>query len=80
MGIGIGTMMKLAKGGRGPEQLKEMLAAAGVDMEFSKVKPSPAAFVELGTAAALPGSELMRLSGAMKDGKRIEALLVVTKG
>lgn len=80
MGIGIGTMMKLAKGSLGPEQLKEMLAAAGIELEFSQVKPSAEAFVQLGKAAALPGSELMRLSGAMKDGKRIEALLVVAKG
>jgi hypothetical protein len=74
---GLGSILKLMQGGTGPEQMQKMLKIAGIDIAFSQVPATAAAFTELGQAASLPGSELLRLTGKTKDGKRIEALMVV---
>jgi hypothetical protein len=80
MGIGIGSIVKLARGGMGPDEMREMLSAMGINLDFEAVPVSKEAFTELGRAASLPSSKLIRLAGRLKTGERIEALMVVNQG
>jgi hypothetical protein len=77
--IGLGGMMKLAKGGLGPDDLKEILSAAGMELDFNLVAPSLETFRPLAASASLPGSKLLELKGTMKGGGQIHALLVMNQ-
>jgi len=77
MGLGLGSIMKLAKGGLGPDELAEILAAAGMDLQFNPVAPSLETFRPLAEAASLPSSKMGELKGRMKGGGTIHALLVM---
>ncbi len=79
MVIGLGTFMKLAKGGLGPDELGEILGAAGMQVSIEAVQPVQATFRELIQAGSLPGAHLSELKGSMKDGSRIYALFIVTE-
>lgn len=77
--IGFGSLAKMAKGG-GPEQLAGLLKALGVEVSMSPVEGGAAAregFTALAGSASLPGAKLLRLQGKMKDGTKLDALLVV---
>jgi hypothetical protein len=78
---GIGSIMKLVRGGLGPDELGEILAAAGIDAEFSplqKAQQEPE-FQRLWKAASLPSSSLVRISMRMKDGSDFSGVLVLNK-
>ena len=76
--IGIGSMMKMVRGsGIGPDELAEILGAAGVELTISQPAPDLAAFQPLAEAASLPSSKMIGLDGRMKDGSRVKALLVM---
>ena len=77
--IGLGTLAKLAKGGIGPDELGEILSAMGVELEMAPVPFPEASKAYRDSAAGLtgPGAKLHRLSGKMKNGDRLEALLVL---
>jgi hypothetical protein len=77
--IGIGSLMKLAKGTLGQDELEEILAAAGMDLTCAVVKPDLKAFRPLAAAASLPGSKLVELKGRMKGGDLFHALLVMNQ-
>lgn len=77
MSIGLGSIMKLAKGGLGPDELAEILAAAGMDLAMLQVTPSLETFRPLAEAASLPSSKMIELKGTMKGGGAIHALLVM---
>jgi hypothetical protein len=78
--IGLSGILKLAKGGLGPEELKEILSAAGMDLEFNPVPANLETFRSLAVPASLPGSKLLELKGTMKGGGLIHALLVMNEG
>ena len=77
--IGLGGILKLVKGGLGPDELKEVLSAAGMELEFNPVAPSIESFRPLAECASLPGSKLLELKGTMKGGGLIHALLVMNQ-
>lgn len=76
---GLGTLMKLARGGMGPDELQTMFAAVGIDMEMGLVEQPRGEFRELMATASLPGTKLVRLKGSTKGGEKIRALLLVTE-
>ena len=79
--IGLGTLAKLKKGGIGPDELAELLAAVGIVGSFTAVPLDQALpeFQKLAKATSLPSASLVRLSMVMKDGQRLDGLLVMTK-
>jgi hypothetical protein len=77
--IGIGSLLKLAKGGLGPDELSEILAAAGMELQVQPVPMELESFRVLAETASLPGAKLVRLQGGKKSGDRIDALLVITQ-
>ena len=76
----LGSILKLAKGGLGPDEMGEMLAAAGIDVSFTPVAVEPGCFRLLAERAAVPGAKLVLLKGKMKGGETITALMVVNQG
>lgn len=77
--LGIKTFAKMAKGGMGPDELAEMLSAMGVEIEMVPVPLPDAQLAYRNSAVEMsrPGARLHRLSGRMKNGDRLEALLVL---
>jgi hypothetical protein len=71
--------MKLARGGLGPDELGEILAAAGMEVSFSPVMASAESFRPLAETASLPGSKLIELKGKMKDGGSLHALIALNQ-
>lgn len=82
MGLGLSSIMKLARGGLGPDELAEVLSAAGIEAEFAAVKTEEAlpAFQTLGQSASLPCSKLVRFSAKMKGGITLQGLMVMSQG
>jgi hypothetical protein len=72
--VGLGSMMKLARGGLGPDELAEILAAAGMELEFSPAKAEIDSFRPHAESASLPGSKMIELKGKMKGGGHLHAL------
>ena len=62
--------MKMARGGMGPDELAEVLGAAGIEADFSPVAQPDAepAFEELVSAVQAKGSSLVRIRMKMKGG------------
>jgi len=56
MALGIGSLMKIARGSVGTEDMGEMLSAAGIDISFNPVAIEKTAFEELAKAAMVPGA------------------------
>jgi hypothetical protein len=77
MALGFGSIVKLAKGGIGPDELAEILAAAGMDLAFNPVQPVLETFRPLAESASLPSAKMVELKGRMKGGGTIHALLVM---
>jgi len=77
MALGIGSIVKLARGGMGPDELMEVLSAAGIELEFSPRPVAKESFAPLAAAASLPSSKLIELKGKMKNGDGFYALLVM---
>ena len=67
--VGIGSILKLARGELGPDELKEILSAAGMELEFNPVAPSLETFRPLAASVSLPGSKLLELKGN-NEGRR----------
>ena len=77
MMISLGTMAKLAKGGLGPDEIAEVLAAVGIELETREVPVAKDTFVPLAESASLPRSKFIELRGRMKDGSQLHALVVL---
>ena len=77
--IGPGMLMKLARGGIGPDELAEILSAAGIEATFKKASADLDTFRPLAEIASLPSSELLEMKGTMKGGGRLHALMVITR-
>ncbi|MGA9071854.1 MAG: hypothetical protein WB424_16445 [Terracidiphilus sp.] len=75
----LGMMMKLAKGGIGPDELGEILSAAGMDATFGKAIANLDTFRPFVEMASLPSSDLLELRGTMKGGRSIHALMVISE-
>jgi hypothetical protein len=63
----------------GPDELKELLAAAGIELEFNPIETMKAHEAFQGTAQASisPGAKLFGLEGKMKSGETLRALIVL---
>ncbi len=79
MAIGLGSLVKMARGGMGTDELGPMLRALGVDISFTPVAVDAAAFRDLAVSASAPGARLVKLSGKLKDGSEVSALLVLNQ-
>lgn len=81
MAIGLGTMLKLARGGMSQDEMMEMLSAAGIEANMTHVAQTdiPAAFQELAVCASLPQSGILHVEARMKTGDVLHGLLVVRK-
>jgi hypothetical protein len=79
MSIGLGSIMKLAKGGIGPDELAEILGAVGIELSFTPRAVSTESFRPLADAASLPYSNLVEIKGRMKGGDSILGLLVMNQ-
>jgi hypothetical protein len=75
--IGVGSLIKLARGGLGPDELAEILAAAGMELSFLPVEPTLESFRPLAQSASLPCAKMLELKGKMKGGGMLHALLVM---
>lgn len=75
--ISLSGIVKLARGGIGVDELKELLTAVGMDLKFTSVPAAAASFHPLAESASLPCAELLELRGTMKGGGSIHALLVM---
>ena len=80
--MNLATILKMKKGGIGPEQLTEMLEAMGIKAQFSPVPKEEAlpAFQRLAVATERADTSLLSLTFTMKDGKQFEGLLVLMDG
>jgi hypothetical protein len=76
--LGLGSIMKLAKGGLGPDELGEILGAAGMYVTFAPVAAGIESFRPLAVSASLPSAKIMELKGTMKGGGSLHALIVMT--
>jgi hypothetical protein len=75
--LGLGTLLKAARGGLGPDEIAELLASVGVQCSFTCVPVGAAPFTALAGAAAKAGAQLVELTGALPTGEGIHALLVL---
>ena len=75
--IGLGSMMKMARGGLSADDLGELFAGMGIEVTVEPKSPTLETFKPLAASASLPSSKLIELRGKMKDGGEIHALLVL---
>jgi hypothetical protein len=78
---GIGSIMKMMRGGMGPDEIGEILSTAGIDAEFVPVPivEKEQEFQRLWKQASLPSASLVRISMRMKDGSDFSGVLVLNK-
>lgn len=79
MGLGIGTLVKMARGGFSAEEALELARGMGCNLQFEELTPGqrPAAFQRAASGAVRTEAKVMAVSGTDAQGNRIEALLVV---
>lgn len=79
MGLGIGTLVKMARGGFSAEEALELARGMGWNLQFQELTQGqrPMAFQRAASAAVQAGAKATALSGTDAQGNRIEALLVV---
>ena len=78
--MNLGALFKAAKGGMDPETLKPMLEALGFKLDMKPVDiraHGPEALRVLASQAGKRGASLHRLTGTMKGGGTLEALIVL---
>lgn len=75
----LAQIAKLAKGSLGPDEIGELLASAGIDLQMIPVEreKGPVAFRGMAIAASKPGARLVAMRGLLKNGESMEALLVL---
>lgn len=73
------SMMKLATGAVTQDEIEEMFAAMGVDFAIEPVpeEAKPVAFQRAAEASIQPGAELVAVTGRMKNGDQVAALLIL---
>ena len=81
MSIGIGAVLKLMKGGPGPDEIAETLAAMGVEASFVRLGPGQVReeFEALWFTASADSASVMRLEVTMKNGERLTGLLALNQ-
>jgi hypothetical protein len=77
--LGFGGLMKIAKGGLGPDELAEVLSQMGMEVAFQTLPAQADSFEPLGKAASLPHAKIIELKGVSKDGGQIYALIVLNQ-
>jgi hypothetical protein len=78
--LGLGTFGKLVKGDLGPDEILEVLHAAGIEAEFSQVTDEAqrkAAFQHTAASLTARGAKTIEVKGRMRNGDAISALLTV---
>jgi hypothetical protein len=80
MGLSLGTLTKMARGGMSLEDVTGILAGAGVDLTMTNLETREAVSQEFTVAArgaARPGARVIAVKGKMKDGSTVHALLTL---
>jgi hypothetical protein len=77
--IGLGSMVKLAKGSLTPDDLAELASSMGMEIEINNVDISDAghAFRHAALAAAKPGAKIAKVSGYDRAGAQLEAIFII---
>ena len=75
--LGLGNIMKLARGGMDLDQLSELLTSIGMRVTMEPLASNIEGFRPLVTSASLPSAKLMELRGTMADGAMIHAVFVL---
>lgn len=80
--LSIGMIKKLSGGNVGPDEIAELLSSMGIDLEVQHIDEAdmPAAFQDAAIRTRTPGAGVIRLSGKLKNGDRLDALMVVQPG
>lgn len=73
----IGSLLKLARGGLGKEEIEEILGAMGLELTAHQLEIRPESFFPLADFALLPGSQMVQLHGKSKSGDSFLGLFVV---
>jgi hypothetical protein len=75
----IKMIKKLSGGNIGPDEMAELLATMGIEMEVAHIcaEDVPAVFQEAAIRTMKPGAEVITLSGRLKNGDRMDALMIV---
>lgn len=76
--IGLGAVIKLAKGSLTRDELLELLAQVGVQAEPHVITEGErqATFEDVARASLIAESQMVRIDAKMKDGSRATALIV----
>lgn len=79
--INVLQLLKMTKGGMGPDEMAELLGSMGMAAKFDPVEPArkTAEFQGLWDSASLPQSSVMRLEIRMKTGETFTGLLVLNQ-
>jgi hypothetical protein len=70
---------KLSQGNIGPDEIAELLATQGIDLEITHTRPEavPEVFREAAIRTLKPGVDVITICGRMKNGDRLDALMIV---
>lgn len=79
MSIGLGTMARLARGKLGMEEITELLASNGLNVEFKEIPKEDAegAFQGAAQLAMLAGAKLTVVEGQTEQGDKFGALIII---
>jgi hypothetical protein len=77
--VGLGTLAKLASGGIGPDEILEIMASMGIDMEMTQITEDgrQGAMRIVASSLVAKGSKTVLLRGRMKGGEYITAVLTM---
>ncbi len=75
----LGAMMRAARGNMDADGFAELLSMMGMEVETAKVsRPDvPVAFQIAARTSSEPGADVVKIFGTMKDGSKIQALIVL---
>ena len=80
--INIRAITNLMKGALGPDELAELLASLGIEIEMREVSGAGCEqpFRAAAAAAVQPGASVISMTGRAKDGQRAHVLVILEQG
>ena len=77
--LSLKLIKKLSGGAVGPDEIAELLSSMGIDFEVTHADPEavPELFRDAAVRTLKPGAEVITLSGRLKNGDRMDALMIV---
>jgi len=78
--MSLGSILKMARTGANPEMLKVMLEGLGIKLDMQPVEihaDGAKALKALASQCAARGASLQQITGTMKDGGALSALIVL---